>query len=897
MKNYITNKRLIDLSVRDRYSIKFIKNSINFKKNKIYSYFSFTSTLNSTNVTNIDVNNSNDINKNLNFLNIDYTRHTVNKKRDTQVLYTPRENGVDAIKKFSESVLPKLEYFVELRLLEDLKDQLTPLEKEEIQDAFNLRRYKAENTHKLTNISDALEADKDEDNEEYIEHNTNNLIASFNGLGFNKLNYKDIGKYIAFPEKIKNNYFPTGFYGEYINYEYRFSKKISLMVREESLNIQNYLHFKKTESERKPFIHNIINKLETSFLNNTNFSLIDLIKKNFLYYSIFYQEISDSILDIINIPNYYKKYQLLDFLSSPDIHDGIIDQIINNLSDNNFALLFVCFKEIRIDVLNQILLFFKEKFASKINLKNSQLNQLDHRVSEDDIINFQFFSQIQRNNNYLPIKYNIDFIKDLLTNRYKDKDNINNLTELFINQISTGKNLYLKHNKIFPNDIIPSLNKHKIDYLKNIKEYNDSQKLSDKEIERRNNRPGCYEDIFDEFYIDNPFDLKNTYTGYRGFNSGIVLYGESGSGKSCILAHLHAYAKENNWFVIPVYRASRFTKDKEKIEQHLNGLYLQNKQTKELLIDIKLSNIDYLKSYKNNKLIATYYGKYNSSGMHEDAPYPVPTLWDDKRQVFTDSWKIFHEDETDSIAKFYPYQFKKMSDYLTNPRDLLEIVNYGIDNPEYSTNALGELLGLISKDKNLKTMMLIDEYNEFFLPTDYQSFKYANWHDGRIPAYALATVRMLMSMNGHLNYNMFKVFGLSQGRYYRHSCSPDMLNLSMNFTYEISNLRLNDLRKAIQYYSLIPNFLYEILSEQSVLNAFTISQGNWKELLKHVRSVPMAVTSHKAYIERKAVNIAIREKNMEIKKELKLKAKVKALKIRHKVEKSREKMDKYSYYI
>ena len=154
-----------------------------------------------------------------------------------------------------------------------------------------------------------------------------------------------------------------------------------------------------------------------------------------------------------------------------------------------------------------------------------------------------------------------------------------------------------------------------------------------------------------------------------------------------------------------------------------------------------------------------------------------------------------------------------------------------------------------------------------------------------------------MSLDGHLNYNMFKVFAISQSRYLKHTCNPQMLNLSMNFTYEIPNLKLNDLRRAIQYYNLLIGYAVKYMNEQDVLYAYSMCQGNWKELNKFLRTIPMAVCSHKHYLERKAVNRAIREKNLEIKKYLLIKAREKGKKIRNKVEKERDRLSKYDYYI
>jgi hypothetical protein len=171
-------------------------------------------------------------------------------------------------------------------------------------------------------------------------------------------------------------------------------------------------------------------------------------------------------------------------------------------------------------------------------------------------------------------------------------------------------------------------------------------------------------------------------------------------------------------------------------------------------------------------------------------------------------------------------------------------------------------------------LILIDEYNEFFRPTEYDSYKYVNNHKGKIPPYTLSTVRLLMSLDGHLSYNIFKVFALSQSRYQKHKVNPADLNLSYNFSYCIPNLKLNDVRNAVNFYNYI-GLTYKTMDEKDILYLYTMSQGNWKELLYNCKFPFELYPTHKAYIERKLLQGTIRKTNLEIKKFLINKAKEK----------------------
>lgn len=815
-------------------------------------------------------------------LNDDYSRHTLDMDHSS-LFYIPRETAIQTMKRFTADILPKIETFVEMRLLEDIKENMTPLEKEEMQDAYNLRRTKA---NILTKKEIELDKSNNQNDGNIQTFTFDDLFSSLTGTGLNKLSYKDIGKYIHFPSELKRKYFPTGFYGEYINFEYKISQSVNLMVREETLNLISYLNFRRNESERKPMIKEITNNIINLFSESEVVDVLDLVHNKFNYYSLIYQEISSDINSILNENKLSNKYELRFLLTSADIYDGLINQIISNFNDAVFTLVFMCFPKTRQSILIQILNEFKNRFAMQIQLKNSHLKTLDHRLSEKDIITYQFFYQIQKVLKSIDVKVDKKVMLDELS-QYKD---INN-EEFIKNNLPESFNLKLDNRLIYSKDVIP-LNKDNYDGWK--RPTKQEITLSDEEIERRKKSFNTNnEDAFDPFFSEDPFKIKNFYTGYRGFNSGTVLFGESGSGKSCIMAHLHSWAKENNWVVLPIYRASRFTIDMEDIEQHLNGLYLQNELVKELLIEFKVINIKLLEKMKVN---LEKYGKFNTAGVKDGEPDPVPVLWDEGRRVFTDSWKIFDPDEEAFITKYSPNQLRRMSDFFLHPKSALDIINYGIENIDFATNAFAEVLSMLCEDKEVKTMILVDEYNEWFRLSEYLSYKYANRHKHRIPPYTMALVRLLMSLDGHLSYNVFKVFGLSQSRYQRHKVDPAMLNLSYNFSTFVSNLKLNDVRYAVRFYNYI-GLCYDIMPESEILYLYTVSQGNWKELQKFCKFPCKIVPSHMAYIERKITQRAIDQTNMEIKKFLLLKAKEKNKKVMSKVQKFREVYSQYDQFI
>ena len=91
---------------------------------------------------------------------------------------------------------------------------------------------------------------------------------------------------------------------------------------------------------------------------------------------------------------------------------------------------------------------------------------------------------------------------------------------------------------------------------------------------------------------------------------------------------------------------------------------------------------------------------------------------------------------------------------------------------------MAEVLYQINRSETHKLMILVDEYNELFRPSEYFSYRYANLKggDNKIPPYDIALCRMFMNFDGHLMKNGVKVFASSSGKYHNHNFSPEMIN-------------------------------------------------------------------------------------------------------------------------
>lgn len=305
-----------------------------------------------------------------------------------------------------------------------------------------------------------------------------------------------------------------------------------------------------------------------------------------------------------------------------------------------------------------------------------------------------------------------------------------------------------------------------------------------------------------------------------------MLWGRSGSGKSGTLSYVVAWAHENNWVVINIPRARKFTSSKVKIERHINGLYLQKQLAKELLEDLKFSNNQRFEEIKVNQSL---YGKFDQTGIHDEEPEPCPRTFDPRRRTWSDAWKEhLTEIELKQIAKDTPKMKERISDHLKEPKTLMDIANYGIENPDQSICAIAEIMHQLYNQDDANVLVAIDGYSDWFKNSEYTSFRYAN-SGYYIPPHDIAIPRLFMRFDGHKIRNGFKICASTQENFYNHLFTPEMIGSPKCFNVEMQPLHLNETRNALRYFQITNKFLNEI-PEARVEEMYVESQGNWRGL-------------------------------------------------------------------
>eukprot|EP01017_Pseudomicrothorax_dubius_P033825 TRINITY_DN4568_c0_g1_i3.p1 TRINITY_DN4568_c0_g1~~TRINITY_DN4568_c0_g1_i3.p1 ORF type:complete len:684 (+),score=196.56 TRINITY_DN4568_c0_g1_i3:126-2177(+) len=331
-----------------------------------------------------------------------------------------------------------------------------------------------------------------------------------------------------------------------------------------------------------------------------------------------------------------------------------------------------------------------------------------------------------------------------------------------------------------------------------------------------------------------PEVLRKFGPGFFGFNSGLLLHGRHGAGKSGVLYYASMWAHKKGWVVMSVPSAYRLTWGPYDVKRHHDtGLYLQTELTQELLSSFRKANLALLREIPVNKKL---YGKFNMAGIHDDEYDPVRIVYYPERKVWSNDWERFlKKAEREGIEREAREIRFRLADKLPNPKTLLDIVDYRLKDSLLCTNAYAELLEQLYNMESHSFLLVVDDYNWFFRPTAHPSFRYANDPklDTKIPAYHLALCRPLLRFDGHRIRNGFKLVASGHKKQFKHNFNPKDINLGPGYDIKMDGLPLNDFRTMVQYYTY--SGFWRAVSQNNPLQIeglYLETQGNWAEVHK-----------------------------------------------------------------
>ena len=177
------------------------------------------------------------------------------------------------------------------------------------------------------------------------------------------------------------------------------------------------------------------------------------------------------------------------------------------------------------------------------------------------------------------------------------------------------------------------------------------------------------------FHHWRPEDIRRVGLGnglFKGFNTGGLLWGERGCGKSQILSYLTAWAHESEWVNITVPSCPEFVDASHDIERMENGLYLQHTLAQRMLVDLRTQNEQI---FRELDVDMSRFGKMDITGHKDEDGDPCPRVWDPIRQCWSDDWKMFlYEAELKDQEPRYKHLRKRLSEKCDDPKKLMDII-------------------------------------------------------------------------------------------------------------------------------------------------------------------------------------------------------------------------------
>lgn len=202
--------------------------------------------------------------------------------------------------------------------------------------------------------------------------------------------------------------------------------------------------------------------------------------------------------------------------------------------------------------------------------------------------------------------------------------------------------------------------------------------------------------------------------------------------------------------------------------------------------------------------------------------------------------KVIHAQDlaTNNDDNLFPEDYTEpLTQVLPNPANLKELVEFGIKSHMHSVNVLFELMEHLYRTDKFKLMVLVDEFDSFYKPSDYPSLKYMNFRHFRecISPADISLSKLFMRFDGHMIRNGIKVVAVSEKEmnFQKRVWNGDPLNLGDHFCMEVENLALDDLRKMIQYYYFF-DWTRHKMTQSDIATIYMQSQGNFAMALQNI---------------------------------------------------------------
>lgn len=319
-------------------------------------------------------------------------------------------------------------------------------------------------------------------------------------------------------------------------------------------------------------------------------------------------------------------------------------------------------------------------------------------------------------------------------------------------------------------------------------------------------------------------DAKDRQGRPRIAKSGFLLDGKKGVGKSQILNLMTIWARKNDWLVVVEPMPGRYRIEIADIKRSNNGVYIQNEFAKQFLEATSLANREKLQEIEVDHSI------YGSRSIDGEPMKVTRRLYNPLIEKTVDQ-EVHTQglSEVERLRRIAAYRSQinmpSMAEQLRQPQNVLEIVEFGLDNEAYATQAVAEMMAQLQRQTTHPVLVVVDQWNECFPVSEYVSIRYDNTRfHGFIPAYHLTMARAFHRWDGHLFRRGLKLSATSWMRFHRRDYRPDLLGVKDYEVRTVRNFSQHEFANYVTYLRLM-NVLHNFPRED-LEYYFMLTQGN-----------------------------------------------------------------------
>mmetsp|Transcript_12306 Transcript_12306/g.38441 ORF Transcript_12306/g.38441 Transcript_12306/m.38441 type:complete len:443 (+) Transcript_12306:177-1505(+) len=325
-------------------------------------------------------------------------------------------------------------------------------------------------------------------------------------------------------------------------------------------------------------------------------------------------------------------------------------------------------------------------------------------------------------------------------------------------------------------------------------------------------------------------DARDARGERRIRKSGFLVDGRPGTGKSQVLNLLAMWARRNGWLVVLEPTPSRYRYQIADIKRSNNGVYIQNEFAQQFLEATSIANRQKLEEIPVDR------AAYGSRAIDGEPVSVTKRLYEhliDKTvEREAEDQDLSREAQLERVAEYRAkIRLPSMAQQLPDPVNVWEIVDFGLQNESYATQAVAEMFLQLQRQTTHPVLVIVDEWNECFPVSHYVSVRYDNTRfHGYIPGYHLTMPRALHEWDGRKYRRGLKICATSWTRYRRRDYDPSLLGVKEEEIRTVRNFSQHEFANYVTYLRLM-NVLHNFPRED-LGYYYMMTQGNGWEARK-----------------------------------------------------------------